>query len=411
MIIKRVITLVLFCGLVTAIYIFVGKVPIEKDLTNNQAGTTQEATESTSKEEKETEATTKKEETNANIQNETNKNDKNNNTNQSGSTEASNGVKPNQIAPASKYTGGALPYCARVSDSYFKDAVFVGDSVTLKLKYYNGLPGASYLCAGSFGSGNALNGVCLPNGRPIEDSVKALGKKRVYIMLGMNDLNVYGISGSVANLRTLCYRILAKSPGALIYIESMTPTIGKTVSNDAIHKYNQQLSTMARSNGWYFVDVASVMYDDHDKLKMEYCSDPQALGLHFNNAGCAAWVSYLYTHAYDPSWAAYNLKITYKMADGSNAPSAFSKKYKAGDSFEIKSPTVKGYTPDKKVVKGKFEHANQSFVVTYKKNPEPTTKPTTKPTTTKPTTTKPTTTKAETTTTTIPVETEPTETP
>ena len=46
-----------------------------------------------------------------------------------------------------------------VDSSWFDDAVFVGDSVTLKLSYYadNGSLGkAEFLCAGSLGYGEAL---------------------------------------------------------------------------------------------------------------------------------------------------------------------------------------------------------------------------------------------------------------
>ena len=54
---------------------------------------------------------------------------------------------------------------------------------------------------------------------------------------------------------------------------------------------------LAQRRGWYFVDVASVMYtEDGNSLIPEYCSDPDDMGLHFTEAGCEAWVDYLYTH-------------------------------------------------------------------------------------------------------------------
>ena len=104
----------------------------------------------------------------------------------------------------------ALPESAKVDDSYFDDAVFIGDSVSLKLERYttqqrsanpNFFGKAQFLTAGSMGSGNALEAPSsesihpLYNGQKmaLADSVKACGAKKVYIMLGMNDMAIYGV--------------------------------------------------------------------------------------------------------------------------------------------------------------------------------------------------------------------------
>ena len=107
-------------------------------------------------------------------------------------------------APVSQ---GALPESPRVEDSYFDDAIFIGDSVSLKLNLYvtksrqsnsTLLGKAQFLTAGSMGSGNALQEVSddsihpLYNGEKMSlaDAVAASGAKKVYSMLGMNDLAV-----------------------------------------------------------------------------------------------------------------------------------------------------------------------------------------------------------------------------
>ncbi|MDO5448302.1 MAG: SGNH/GDSL hydrolase family protein [Clostridia bacterium] len=318
------------------------------------------------------------------------------------------------------YTGGALPYCDYVDNSYFNEAVFIGDSVSLKLRYYvsNGSLGNANMsfCVGNFGSTNALRGSVISN---VWDQVAATGRKRVYIMLGMNDLNAVGVDGAVSNMRTLCYKIQSafqarNGYNPLIYIQSMTPinakkngTNGKVLNNANIKIYNQKLSGMAAANGWYFVDVASVMYNDEGFLRDDFCGDPNAMGLHFSAAGCSQWVWYLHTHAYDPSWAVYPLTIRYHK-DGV-VFNTYSEKYKAGDTFNIASPTVSGYDVDKATISGTFAHAGQEFDVYYTAKPteppteapttppptqptEPSTEPSTEPTTeptTAPTTTEP----------------------
>ena len=215
---------------------------------------------------------------------------------------------------------GGLPECDKVDSSYFDDAVFIGDSVTLKLKYYetskNVLGKCEFLTAGSFGTREALKPVSSDSTHPVyngkkmllEDSVKATGKHRVYIMLGMNDIAIAGIDKSVKNMEKVVDSILAKTPDALIYIQSMTPRTHKTdnpnnyLCNKNIGLYNKGLLELCEQRGWYFVDVASVMFDSKYGLKEEYCSDKDGMGIHFTESGCKAWVDYLYTHAYDPSW-------------------------------------------------------------------------------------------------------------
>ena len=199
--------------------------------------------------------------------------------------------------------------------SYFDDAVFIGDSVSMKLSYYeaatNKLGKAQFLVAGSLGSGNALWPVSEESVHPayngvkmrLEDSVPLTGAKKLYIMLGMNDLALYGPQGAVDNLVTLLDLILAKTPGIEIFIQSMTPvaknsTIVSTggLNNDKVRAYNALLLETALERGWNFVDVASIMFDSQGHLKEKYCSDLGAMGVHFTNAGCEAWVQYLLTH-------------------------------------------------------------------------------------------------------------------
>ena len=380
---KRIIALIALAAITIGIF-----VPVMKHSKDKKPEVTTTTKATTEKVEKTTEEATEEEETAA-----------------QGGGGGNGGAKSETKAettapkPASKviYTGGALPYCDYVDNSYFNEAVFIGDSVSLKLRYYvsNGSLGSANMsfCVGNFGSTNALRGNIISN---IWDQVAATGRKRVYIMLGMNDLNAVGVDGAVNNMRTLCYKIqnaFAARNGynPLIYIQSMTPinqkkngTNGKVLNNANIAIYNQRLSGMAAANGWYFVDVASVMYNDAGFLRDDFCGDPNAMGLHFSAAGCAQWVWYLHTHAYDPSWAVYPLTIRYHK-DGV-VFNTYSQKYKAGDTFNIPSPTVNGYTVDKATISGTFTHAGQEFDVYYTAKPT-TTVPTTAPTTVPPETT------------------------
>lgn len=211
---------------------------------------------------------------------------------------------------------GKLPESPEVDSSYFDDAAFVGDSISLKLSYYqastSALGKAQFFASGSLSAANALWDVSDKSVHPsfqgtksrVEDCVAMSGAKKLFIMLGMNDIGIYGLEGSIENYKELIGLITEKSPGIEVFVQSMTPmaasstSAGSKLNNDKIKEYNALLLEMCKENGWYFLDVASVMYDDTGAyLRDSYCSDLSSMGMHFTNEGCEKWVNYLKTHA------------------------------------------------------------------------------------------------------------------
>lgn len=135
------------------------------------------------------------------------------------------------------------PYLSLVNDadwSFFDDAVFIGDSVSVKLRNYvmeqrsvnpRFLGSAQFLTSGSLGSGNALWVVSDESVHPafqgvkmrLEESIPLTKAKKVFIMLGINDMNVYGIDGAIDNYATLLDLIQTAVPDIEFYIQSATP--------------------------------------------------------------------------------------------------------------------------------------------------------------------------------------------
>ena len=211
---------------------------------------------------------------------------------------------------------GEVPTGADVGASFFDDAVFIGDNISLRLTYYcqahpDALGKAQFLTAGSLGSGNALwdensQDAVFPlyNGQQVtlQDGVAKSGAKKVFIMLGMNDIGLYGMDGARDNMESLIELILEKSPDVKIYVQSMTPMLAshqlKSLNNTNIDAYNKLLKEMCEEKGYEFVDVASVMKDADGGLIAAYCSDggDGGMGMHFTDAGAKAWVDYLRTH-------------------------------------------------------------------------------------------------------------------
>ena len=199
-----------------------------------------------------------------------------------------------------------------VSSDWFDDALFIGDSVTLKLWYYsdNGSLGdAEFLCAGSLGYNNALWDLYHPdnvhptlNGEKVtvDEGARIINPNKIFIMLGMNDIGLYGVDGAVDGMRELVRRIHNNCPDADIYIESVTPMLEDMqltyLNNTTIAEFDRKAEAYCNEMGYHYLDIASAVGDGYGNLVYEYCSDAAAMGLHFSDAGCYQWVEYLKNH-------------------------------------------------------------------------------------------------------------------
>ncbi len=212
----------------------------------------------------------------------------------------------------SQYTPTPVISGETVDASWFDDAVFVGDSVTLKLSYYadyGSLGNADFLCAGSLGYNNAQWGYDHPdNVHPVyngikytvEDGAAMLQPKKIFIMLGMNDIGLYGVDGAVEGMKSLTAKIQQRCPDAVIYVQSVTPMLSykqlSDLNNTTIAAFDQAIQPICQERGYIYLDVASAVNDGYGNLMEAYCSDATAMGLHFSDAGCEAWVNYLKSH-------------------------------------------------------------------------------------------------------------------
>lgn len=190
-------------------------------------------------------------------------------------------------------------------EEFFDNAAFIGDSVTLKLRNYNMKSGAlgkaTFLCIGSYSVNNAVtNGLYLSyQGKDVtpQDALAQCGANKVFIMLGMNDIALFGeksLDIAMQNWATMIDNIRKKCPDIAIYIQSGTPiyTTGQVggLNNERMDAYNARLRTFADENDCIYVDIATHMKDSSGGLAKAYCSDEY---VHFTDAGCKVWISVL----------------------------------------------------------------------------------------------------------------------
>ena len=208
-----------------------------------------------------------------------------------------------------------VPPSEAVSADWFRDAAFIGDSVSVMLQYYNDAYGtlgqATFLCSESLSPGGALSYAAgherlpeYPKGsgqRPrLEDGVAACGASKVYVMLGMNCI-AGGVDRACQDLVTLIDTILEKNPEVTILVQSVTPMTADSpradaaLNNETIAQYNAKVLAVCREREWYYVDSREALSDEAGYLRDDYSGD-KAMGIHLNYNGAAAWADYLLTH-------------------------------------------------------------------------------------------------------------------
>ena len=192
---------------------------------------------------------------------------------------------------------------AAVDESYFDDALFIGDSRTQGFILYSGLANTTAYA----GKGLAVNkistdAVVTENGQDYTVS-QALENhsgefKKVYLMFGVNELGWSYPEKFKESYQQVVEEVKTTQPDATIYVQSILP-VSKEKSNSSdvynmerVNLFNGLLQEMAEEEGVIYLDVASSVTDSEGYLPEDASTD----GVHLNKAYCQIWLQYLEEH-------------------------------------------------------------------------------------------------------------------
>lgn len=189
---------------------------------------------------------------------------------------------------------------------FFDDAVFIGDSISYIMFQYETKHGhlgtPMFLVRG----GTSLNGFVryykniYYQGKEmkIEEAVAACGAKKIFIMLGNNDLHYRTLEETMGSWDIMLERILEQSPDAEIYIQSCihewTEISSGNSINRTINEYNELLIQYCQDNGYHYVDVQQYFVDHTNRMAEEYSLDHE---IHLGEEGCIMWMRALNAYA------------------------------------------------------------------------------------------------------------------
>lgn len=166
--------------------------------------------------------------------------------------------------------------------SFFKDSVFLGDSITNGMSFYEVLDDKSVVGVVGLSISKALNYV---------NKVEAEKPKNVFVLLGHNDLG-NNIDMNINNYSKLIKKLKKTLTNINIYVQSILPVMDKAVRKEAdlskenISEFNNSIEGICDNEGVKYIDLNPI-FENMDKSLYE------ADGVHFKTGFYKLWLKYL----------------------------------------------------------------------------------------------------------------------
>ncbi len=191
-----------------------------------------------------------------------------------------------------------------VTEDYFNDAAFIGDSRTVGLFEYGGIEErADFYAKISLTIYNVFTELLAKDeetGKKIT-AEEALTKKqygKVYLMLGINELGTGTTETFMEEYRAVVERIRQLQPEAVIFVEGIMKVTGNKDSEDPIfnnkniEEKNAAIAELADNRNIFYIDVNEAVCDGEGNLNAEYTIDE----VHLKAKYYEIWKQFLMEH-------------------------------------------------------------------------------------------------------------------
>lgn len=185
-----------------------------------------------------------------------------------------------------------------VDESYFDDAMFIGDSRTVGLRDYTDLAEHSdFFCETSLTIYKVMEEDFKGKGT-IEDALASKDYGKIYMMVGINELGRGTTEDFMAEYTKVVQTLHQLEPEAKIFIQGVMRVTGDKNSSDAIYNNsninarNNAIATLADNQNIFYIDVNEVVCDEEGNLNIEYTFDQIHLLGTYNDL----WKQFLMAH-------------------------------------------------------------------------------------------------------------------
>ena len=190
-----------------------------------------------------------------------------------------------------------------VEDTYFSDAVFIGDSRTMGLYEYGGLEETSTFYASTGLTIYKLFDspiVQTPEGKiTVEEALSQRQFAKIYLMIGINEMGTGTVETFMEKYQESIAHIRELQPNAIIYLQGIIRVTSKRsgegdyINNAAIDERNIEIQKLANYVDIYYLDVNPLIVDDTGGMEPAYTFD----GVHLKAQHIYIWKDFLKQHA------------------------------------------------------------------------------------------------------------------
>lgn len=182
----------------------------------------------------------------------------------------------------------------------FRDAVFIGNSLTVGLKQTCDIPGATFLACQSLDIRDAFDKAFVVDKekKGKQTILEALGRRqyhKIYLLFGINELGWPYPNIFIDRYKEFIGKIQKIQPTATIYVQSILPVTERcsrtkqVFSRENVMEHNALLQQMCAELKISYVDVFGYLSDDHGYLPEEDSTD----GIHLRKSAYEKWLYYL----------------------------------------------------------------------------------------------------------------------
>lgn len=168
-----------------------------------------------------------------------------------------------------------------VDDSYFSDALFIGDSRTVGIHEYGKLTTPDYFCSNGLSSYTILKEKINVKGFGKTTLGNLLSKKtygKIYIMIGVNELgNV--MDELATKMNDLITAVRKAQPNAIIYLQgnlhvtAARANTDKYINNVRMNELNSIIASHADNKKTFYIDPNILFDDENGNLRQDYSAD------------------------------------------------------------------------------------------------------------------------------------------
>lgn len=193
---------------------------------------------------------------------------------------------------------------AQVTDDYFDDAVFIGDSRMEGMEDYSGLKNATFFAKPGLTVFDLLDDKFIKDEESgkkmsVSDMLKRHTYGKIYLMVGINELGTGGTDRFAEAYRDVLEKLRKWQPDAVIYVHSImgvSPAKDKSdpvFNNTNIRDKNYAISKLTDGIHIFYFNIQQLYEDENHNLAQELTFDD----VHLYAKHYARWVDYLREHA------------------------------------------------------------------------------------------------------------------